>query len=162
MLLQHCALSSLPQCKSGLSVCANVGGLPVHTPSPVPVAQLMQMRRHILHTLESVDDNVVDHVAPQHDVAPGGDPLPLVGCAKPPGLQNVLQVAVLVLNGSPVLLPGEVLEDVGALAELCQLLEAGKKRNGGHYADLWHLPPPVGEDEEEDEENAVRYYLTCC
>ncbi len=112
----------------------------------------MQVRRYVLHALEGVDDDVVDHVAPQHDVAPGGHPLPLVGCAKSPGLQDVLQVAVLVLNGPPVLLPGEVLEDVGALAQLCQLLEAGKKRNGGHDADLGHLPPPVGEDEEEDED----------
>ncbi len=113
----------------------------------------MQVRRYVLHALEGVDDDVVDHVAPQHDVAPGGHPLPLVGCAKSPGLQDVLQVAVLVLNGPPVLLPGEVLEDVGALAQLCQLLEAGKKRNGGHDADLGHLPPPVGEDEEEVEED---------
>ena len=125
----------------------------------------MQMRCYVLHALEGVDDDVVDHVAPQHDVAPGGHPLPLVGCAKPPGLQNVLQVAVLVLNGSPVLLPGEVLEDVGALAELCQLLEAGKKRNGGHDADLRHLPPPVGEekdkDEEHDGEEEINPGLTC-
>lgn len=113
----------------------------------------MQMRRYVLHTLESVDHDVVDHITPQHDVAPGGHPLPLIGCAKPPGLQDVLQVAVLVLDGPPVLLPGEVLEDVGALAELCQLLEAGKKRNGGHDADLRHLPPPVGKDAEEDEED---------
>ncbi len=116
----------------------------------------MQMRRYVLHTLEGIDHDVVNHVAPQHDVAPGGHPLPLVGCAKPPGLQDVLQVAVLVLDGPPVLLPGEVLEDVGALAELCQLLEAGKKRNGGHDADLGHLPPPVAEDKNEDDETKKR------
>ncbi len=146
--VQSAALSSM---HVGAILCAEVGDSPVHTPSPVPVSQLMQMRRYVLHALEGVDHDVVDHVAPQHDVAPGGHPLPLVGCAKPPGLQDVLQVAVLVLDGSPVLLPGQVLEDVGALAELCQLLEAGKKRNGGHDADLGHLPPPVGEDEDKDE-----------
>ena len=61
----------------------------------------MQMRSHFLHTLEGIDDNVVDDVTPQHDIAPCGHPLPLVGCAKPPGLQDVLQMAVLSLNGTP-------------------------------------------------------------
>ena len=105
----------------------------------------MQVWRHILHTLKGVNHNVVDDVAPQHDVTPGGHLLPLVGCAKPPGFQNVFQVAVLVFYWPSALGPGQVLQDVGALTQLCQLLEAGKKRNGGHDADLRHLPPPVME-----------------
>ncbi len=116
---------------------------PVDAPRSVPVPQLMEMRRNILHTLEGIDHNVVDDIPPQHDVTPGGYPLPLVGCAQPPGFQNVLQVAVLVLDWAPALGPVQVLQDVGALAELRELLEAGKKRDGGHDADLGHLPPPV-------------------
>lgn len=116
---------------------------PVHTPGSVPVAQLVQVGRNFLHALECIDDNVVDDVAPQHDIAPGGDPLPFVGCAKPPGLQDIFQVAVLSLDGPSAVVAGQVLQDVGALTQLSELLEAGKKRNGGHDADLWHLPPPT-------------------
>ena len=64
--------------------------LPVDAPSPIPVAQLVQMWCNILNALESIDNNVVDDVAPQHDIAPGGHPLPLIGRAKPPCFQNVL------------------------------------------------------------------------
>ena len=103
----------------------------------------MQMWRNILDALEGIDYNVVNDVTPQHDVTPCRHPLPLVGCAKPPGFQNVLQMTVLVLNRPSALISRQVLEDVGALAQLRQLLEAGKKRNGGHDADLWHLPPPA-------------------
>lgn len=52
-----------------------------------------------------------------------------------------LEVAVLIFYGTSAGSPGQILQDVGALAQLCQLLEAGKKRHGGHDADLWHLPP---------------------
>ena len=41
----------------------------------------------------------------------------------------------------------QILQDERALAELSELLEAGKKRNGGHDADLWHLPPPASHDD---------------
>lgn len=116
---------------------------PVHTPGSISVTQLVQVRRDILHALERVDHNVVDDVAPQHDVAPGGHPLPLVGRAKPPGLQDVFEVAVLAFYWPSALVSGEVLQYVGALPQLCQLLEAGEEGDGGHDADLWHLPPPA-------------------
>lgn len=59
------------------------------------------MWRDLLDTLEGIDDDVVDDISPQHDIAPCGHPLPFVGCAKPPGFQDVLQMAVLGLNRAP-------------------------------------------------------------
>ena len=103
----------------------------------------MQMRGHVLHALEGIDHYVVYDISPQHYVTPGRNTLPLIGGAKPPSLQDVFQVTVLALNWSPTLVSGQVLEDVGTLTQLCQLLKAGKQRNRGHDADLWHLPPPT-------------------
>ena len=101
----------------------------------------MQVGSHILHALESIDHYVVYDISPQHDVTPGRNALPLVGCAKPPGLQDILQMTVLALNRASALVSGQILEDVGTLTQLCQLLKAGKEGNRWHDADLWHLPP---------------------
>ncbi len=60
------------------------------SPGLVPVAELVQVRRHLAQVLEGVNDDVVDGVAPGQHVCPRAQRLPLVGSAQPPCLQDVL------------------------------------------------------------------------
>ena len=71
--------------------CSLAGALTSLAQCCPPVAQLMEVRRQLLDGTKCVDDDVVDVVAPHHDVAPLRQALPGVGRPQTPRLQDVLQ-----------------------------------------------------------------------
>lgn len=64
--------------------------LPVDVPGFISVAKLIKLRREFSIAFEGVDDDVIDLVPPDQDVAPSAEALPLVGRPQPPRLHDVL------------------------------------------------------------------------